>query len=38
MKVYYDKDADLSVIKKLKVTIVGYDDATQTFKFINSLL
>ena len=24
MKVYYDKDADLSVIKKLKVTIVGY--------------
>jgi ketol-acid reductoisomerase len=24
MKVYYDKDADLSLIKKLKVTIVGY--------------
>jgi ketol-acid reductoisomerase len=24
MKVYYDKDADLSIIKKLKVTIVGY--------------
>ena len=24
MKVYYDKDADLSVIKKLAVTIVGY--------------
>ena len=24
MKVYYDKDADLSIIKGLKVTIVGY--------------
>jgi len=24
MKVYYDKDADLSLIQKLKVTIVGY--------------
>jgi ketol-acid reductoisomerase len=24
MKVYYDKDADLSIIKNLKVTIVGY--------------
>ena len=24
MKVYYDKDADLSLIKKMKVTIVGY--------------
>ena len=24
MKVYYDKDADLSIIKSLKVTIVGY--------------
>jgi len=24
MKIYYDKDADLSLIKKLKVTIVGY--------------
>lgn len=24
MKVYYDKDADLSIIKKLQVTIVGY--------------
>lgn len=24
MKVYYDKDADLSIIKKMKVTIVGY--------------
>ncbi|MCX7627787.1 MAG: ketol-acid reductoisomerase [Methylophilaceae bacterium] len=24
MKVYYDKDADLSIIQKLKVTIVGY--------------
>ncbi|MEZ0287620.1 MAG: ketol-acid reductoisomerase, partial [Methylophilus sp.] len=24
MKVYYDKDADLSIIKKLKVTIIGY--------------
>jgi ketol-acid reductoisomerase len=24
MKVYYDKDADLSIIKKRKVTIVGY--------------
>jgi len=24
MKVYYDKDADLSIIKKLNVTIVGY--------------
>jgi ketol-acid reductoisomerase len=24
MKVYYDKDADLSIIKKKKVTIVGY--------------
>ena len=24
MKVYYDKDADLSIIKKMKVTILGY--------------
>jgi ketol-acid reductoisomerase len=24
MKVYYDKDADLSIIKGKKVTIVGY--------------
>ena len=24
MKVYYDKDADLSLIKRKKVTIVGY--------------
>ncbi|MBS1161750.1 MAG: ilvC, partial [Proteobacteria bacterium] len=24
MKVYYDKDADLSLIKGKKVTIVGY--------------
>ncbi|HEY0663281.1 MAG TPA: ketol-acid reductoisomerase [Thiobacillaceae bacterium] len=24
MKIYYDKDADLSIIKKLKVVIVGY--------------
>ncbi len=24
MKVYYDKDADLSLIKRMKVTIVGY--------------
>ncbi|HEY8353853.1 MAG TPA: ketol-acid reductoisomerase [Methylophilaceae bacterium] len=24
MKVYYDKDADISIIKKLNVTIVGY--------------
>ena len=24
MQVYYDKDADLSIIKKLKVTILGY--------------
>ncbi len=24
MKIYYDKDADLSIIKKCKVTIVGY--------------
>ena len=24
MKVYYDKDADLSIIKSKKVTIVGY--------------
>jgi ketol-acid reductoisomerase len=24
MKVYYDKDADLSIIQKMKVTIVGY--------------
>lgn len=24
MKVYYDKDADLNLIKKLNVTIVGY--------------
>jgi ketol-acid reductoisomerase len=24
MKVYYDKDADLSIIKKKKVTIIGY--------------
>lgn len=24
MKVYYDKDADLSIIKKMNVTIVGY--------------
>lgn len=24
MKVYYDKDADLSLIKKKKVTIIGY--------------
>ena len=24
MKVYYDKDANLSIIKKMKVTIVGY--------------
>jgi len=24
MKVYYDKDADLSVIKNMKVAILGY--------------
>ena len=24
MKIYYDKDADLSIIKSLKVTIIGY--------------
>ena len=24
MKVYYDKDADLSLIKKRKVAIIGY--------------
>ena len=24
MKVYYDKDADLNVIKKMKVAILGY--------------
>ena len=24
MKVYYDKDADLSVIKKMKVAVLGY--------------
>ena len=24
MKVYYDKDADLSIVKSKKVTIVGY--------------
>jgi ketol-acid reductoisomerase len=24
MKVYYDKDADLNLIKKLNVIIVGY--------------
>ena len=24
MKVYYDKDADLNLIKKLNVAIVGY--------------
>src|ERR1700690_1528758 len=24
MKVYYDKDADLSIIKKKKVAIIGY--------------
>ena len=24
MQVYYDKDADLSIIQKMKVVIVGY--------------
>jgi ketol-acid reductoisomerase len=25
MNIYYDKDADLSIIQGLKVTIIGYD-------------
>ena len=29
MKVYYDKDADLSLIKGKKVTIVGYGSQAQ---------
>jgi len=26
MNIYYDKDADLSIIQGLKVTIIGYDE------------
>ncbi len=29
MKVYYDKDADLSLIKGKKVTIIGYGSQGQ---------
>ena len=29
MKVYYDKDADLSLIKKRKVAIIGYGSQGQ---------
>jgi len=29
MKVFYDKDADLSLIKGKKVTIIGYGSHTE---------
>ena len=31
MKVYYDKDADLSLIKGKNVTIVGLNEASQAW-------
>ena len=30
MKVFYDKDADLSLIKGIKVTIIGYGSQGHT--------
>ncbi|GIR42839.1 MAG: hypothetical protein CM15mP53_07550 [Ectothiorhodospiraceae bacterium] len=29
MKVYYDKDADLNVIKNLKISIIGFGSQGQ---------